>query len=174
MAEIKAEKMATRQAYGKTLVELGKTTPHLVVMDADLSKSTMTAEFGNSGSVFYEPPAGFDKVYYYDEGSFGLKFYLEAPSGAGQLSCYGYNSVYSTLSSGGVMSWEADLSSFTERRHTAPDGTELTILSNGSDAYIYVYLEDSFFAMHVYGAEDMSDADVDYAADAINYSNIGR
>lgn len=26
MAEIKAEKMATRQAYGKTLVELGKTT----------------------------------------------------------------------------------------------------------------------------------------------------
>ena len=30
MAEIKAEKMATRQAYGKTLVELGKTTPHLV------------------------------------------------------------------------------------------------------------------------------------------------
>lgn len=85
----------------------------------------MTAEFGNSGSVFYEPPAGFDKVYYYDEGSFGLKFYLEAPSGAGQLSCYGYNSVYSTLSSGGVMSWEADLSSFTERRHTAPDGTEL-------------------------------------------------
>ena len=44
MAEIKTEKMATRQAYGKTLVELGATTPHLVVMDADLSKSTMTAE----------------------------------------------------------------------------------------------------------------------------------
>ena len=48
MAEIKTEKMATRQAYGKTLVELGKTTPHLVVMDADLSKSTMTAEFGKA------------------------------------------------------------------------------------------------------------------------------
>ena len=135
----------------------------------------MTAEFGNSGSVFYEPPAGFDKVYYYDEGSFGLSFYLEPPSGAGQLSCYGCNSVYSTLSSGfGVSGWETDLSSFTERRHTAPDGTELTILSNGSDAYIYVYLEDSFFAMHVYGEGSLSDADVDYAADAINYSNIGR
>ena len=48
MAENKAEKMATRQAYGKTLVELGKTTPNLVVMDADLSKSTMTAEFGKA------------------------------------------------------------------------------------------------------------------------------
>lgn len=40
-----AEKMATRQAYGKALVEIGKENPNLVVMDADLSKSTMTAEF---------------------------------------------------------------------------------------------------------------------------------
>ena len=43
-----AEKMATRQAYGKALVELGKKHPELVVMDADLSKSTMTAEFGKA------------------------------------------------------------------------------------------------------------------------------
>lgn len=40
-----ADKMATRQAYGKVLVELGKENPNLVVMDADLSKSTMTNEF---------------------------------------------------------------------------------------------------------------------------------
>ncbi len=40
-----AEKMATRQAYGKALVEIGKENANLVVMDADLSKSTMTAEF---------------------------------------------------------------------------------------------------------------------------------
>ena len=43
-----AEKMATRQAYGKVLVELGAENPNLVVMDADLSKSTMTAEFGKA------------------------------------------------------------------------------------------------------------------------------
>ena len=43
-----ADKMATRQAYGKTLVELGATVPNLVVMDADLSKSTMTAEFSKA------------------------------------------------------------------------------------------------------------------------------
>lgn len=41
-----ADKMATRQAYGKKLVELGEKHKELVVMDADLSKSTMTAEFG--------------------------------------------------------------------------------------------------------------------------------
>ena len=40
------EKMATRQAYGKALVELGAKYDNLIVMDADLSKSTMTAEFG--------------------------------------------------------------------------------------------------------------------------------
>lgn len=44
----KGDKMATRQAYGKVLVELGAENPDLVVMDADLSKSTMTAEFGKA------------------------------------------------------------------------------------------------------------------------------
>lgn len=43
-----ADKMATRQAYGKALVELGGKHPELVVMDGDLSKSTMTAEFSKA------------------------------------------------------------------------------------------------------------------------------
>lgn len=36
---------STREAYGKTLVELGKELPNLVVLDADLSPSTMTKYF---------------------------------------------------------------------------------------------------------------------------------
>lgn len=43
-----ADKMATRQAYGKKLIELGEKYENLVVMDADLSKSTMTAEFSKT------------------------------------------------------------------------------------------------------------------------------
>lgn len=43
-----SEKMATRAAYGKALVEMGAENPDLVVMDADLSKSTMTAEFSKT------------------------------------------------------------------------------------------------------------------------------
>lgn len=43
-----AEKMATRAAYGKALVEIGAENPNLVVMDADLSKSTMTNEFSKT------------------------------------------------------------------------------------------------------------------------------
>lgn len=37
--------VSTREAYGKTLVELGKENPDIVVLDADLSKSTMTHLF---------------------------------------------------------------------------------------------------------------------------------
>lgn len=40
-----SEKMATRQAYGEVLMELGESNKDIVVLDADLSKSTMTAYF---------------------------------------------------------------------------------------------------------------------------------
>src|SRR5271169_4278344 len=37
---------ATRESFGKALAELGASNPNVVVLDADLSKSTYTAEFG--------------------------------------------------------------------------------------------------------------------------------
>jgi len=40
------ELIATRDAYGQALAELGGENPNVVVLDADLSKSTKTAEFG--------------------------------------------------------------------------------------------------------------------------------
>lgn len=40
-------KIATREAYGKALVELGRQDERIVVLDADLSKSTMTAFFAS-------------------------------------------------------------------------------------------------------------------------------
>lgn len=43
-----ADKQATRQAYGEVLVELGAKNKDLVVMDADLSKSTMTVGFSKA------------------------------------------------------------------------------------------------------------------------------
>lgn len=42
------EKQATRDAYGKALVELGRTYDNVVVLDADLSKSTKTADFAKA------------------------------------------------------------------------------------------------------------------------------
>lgn len=43
-----AEKIATRAAYGKALLELAEQEPDLVVLDADLSGSTMTKDFGKA------------------------------------------------------------------------------------------------------------------------------
>ena len=43
-----ADKQATRQAYGEVLVELGANKKDLVVMDVDLSKSTMTVGFSKA------------------------------------------------------------------------------------------------------------------------------
>ncbi|NOQ43739.1 MAG: transketolase family protein, partial [Dehalococcoidia bacterium] len=37
-----AEEMSIRNAYGNTLVELGRENENIVVLDADLSRSTMT------------------------------------------------------------------------------------------------------------------------------------
>jgi len=36
---------STREAYGKTLVEMGRQNPNIIVLDADLSKSTQTGLF---------------------------------------------------------------------------------------------------------------------------------
>ncbi|HOA82947.1 MAG TPA: transketolase family protein [Thermodesulfovibrio thiophilus] len=45
LSEFYGKDMATRDAYGITLVELGKKNPDIVVLDADLSCSTKTAKF---------------------------------------------------------------------------------------------------------------------------------
>lgn len=134
-----------------------------------------------SGRLFNDTPAGYDKVYYYDEGTFAVVWFIDLPDG-GQAWCYGYNSMYGTLSSGSELSWAEDIDSFTARTHVCPDGTEVTILSNGGDeAYIYVYLENSFFAENIdstgpiiTGKDALTDADLDYIADNINYSVIGK
>ncbi|KUO62001.1 MAG: transketolase [Gracilibacter sp. BRH_c7a] len=43
--EEKVKKIATRDAYGQALVKLGNENTDIVVLDADLSKSTKTADF---------------------------------------------------------------------------------------------------------------------------------
>ncbi|TCO73142.1 transketolase family protein [Marinisporobacter balticus] len=40
-----SKKIATRESYGKALVSLGKANENVIVLDADLSKSTKTADF---------------------------------------------------------------------------------------------------------------------------------
>ena len=59
MSDVK--KIATRESYGRTLVELGKENDKIVVLDADLAESTKTGVFkkafpggGGHGSVCFQ------------------------------------------------------------------------------------------------------------------------
>ena len=126
------------------------------------------------GDLFTQSPRGFDKVYYFDEGSFCVSYYLDSIAGQ-RLNCYGYNSMYATLSSGReVVTRIQDPARFQTRTHTAPDGTELTILQSGSEAFLYAYLADSFFEEQITAEHTLTDAEVDAAADFLIYSNIGK
>ena len=128
---------------------------------------------GCSGELFREIPWGFDKVYYFDEGTFCVSYDHELSDGR-RVNCYGYNSMYATLSSGReVVSRITDPEQFLVRTHTASDGTELTIMQKENEAFLYVYLPNSFFEMHIQSDGILSEADVDAVADNLNYSNIG-
>jgi hypothetical protein len=83
--------------------------------------------------------------------------------------------MYATLSSGReVVSRITEPERFQARTHTALDGTELTIMQKDKEAFLYVYLPDSFFEMHIQSDSVLSDADVDAVADNLNYGNIGK
>lgn len=137
----------------------------------------LTANFAGSGNIFAETPVGFDKVYWFPEGNFCVSWYYELPGGD-RVTCCGFNSRYDVLTNGSEAgTTEVDAASFTARSHTAPDGTELTILSNGREAYICAWLENSFFAEHVNG--ELRDVELtaellDEIADMLIYSRIGK
>lgn len=144
----------------------------------------MTAQIC-AGNIFYETPAGFDKLYWYDEGTFGVSYFLDIGNSGRQLNCYGYNSVYTTLSTGSevISTSIRDNESYSSRTHVCPDGTEVEIVYSDSIAYFYVYLDHSFFAgdvtVNTYapgydGNNTLTDAEIDLAVDSINYSLINK
>ena len=88
-------------------------------------------------------------------------------------SCYLYNSPYGTLSSGTeIFDGVKDIASFSERTHTTPDGTVLTVLENGTDMFAYVYLDNSFVTLHIVQLKGLSEAEVDAILDMVDFSTI--
>lgn len=125
-------------------------------------------------SFFRTKPFGFDKFYFYDEGSFGISYAVEETLWQG-TTVYIYNSPYSTLSSGDEVSGTLlnDISTFTTRSHISPDGTELTVMQSGGEVYAYVYLENSYLALHVHSFDGLTEAEADAVLDMVDYSTIG-
>lgn len=122
---------------------------------------------------FRTEPTGYDKFYYFDEGTFAVSFYTGEDQSYTGTSCYLYNSPYGTLSSGyEIFDVVKDISAFTVRSHTTPDGAELTVLQNGTEAFAYIYLDDSFVTLHISQAAGMGDAEIDAILDMMDFSTI--
>ena len=66
-----------------------------------------------------------------------------------------------------------DVNAFSSRSHTTPDGTELTVLQNGTDIFAYVYLENSFVTLNIKQPEGVSEAEIDAILDMVDFSVIG-
>ena len=124
-------------------------------------------------SFFRTEPTGYDKFYYFDEGTFAVSFYTTENLTNTGTSCYLYNSPYGTLSSGYEIFTEVgDVSAFSTRNHTAPDGTVLTVLQNDTEIYAYVYLENSFVTLHITQLNGLSEAEIDAILDMVDFSTI--
>ena len=134
--------------------------------------ATLVAEKCCHGDFFKETPLGFDKFYYFDEGSFAVSWYpVFTPER--QVVCYVYNAAYGTLFSGNEVGGIAfDLDSFTERSHTCPDGTVFTVLESPDQAFFYAYLSNSYLCGSI--GLGMTESEVDAVLDSVCWSNIGK
>ena len=142
-----------------------------------LSREELTQKIneiaGGNHSFFRTEPTGYDKFYYWDEGTFAVSFYTTDDMSNMGTSCYLYNSPYGTLSSGyEIISEVSDVNAFSPRIHTTPDGTDVTVLHNGADMFAYVYLDNSFVNMQIFQPEGLSDEEIDSIIDMVDFSVI--
>ena len=129
------------------------------------------------GDYFATAPVGFDKVYWLPDGDFCVSYYLDLQQEGYQnwTGCYAYCSSYEVFHDGWeVGTWLLDGVKTTERRYTAADGTELTIICAGKQAVIYAFLPDYFFTETVWSTVELDDEALDMIAESIHYQNIGR
>ena len=124
------------------------------------------------GDFFRETPLGFDKFYAFDEGSFGVCWFVVFTPER-QVTCFVYNAAYGTLFSGREVSGVAyDLDSFTERSHSCPDGTVFTVLESPEQTYFYTYLPNSYLCGTV--GLGLTADEIDAVLDSVIWSNIGK
>ena len=143
-----------------------------------LSREELTGKINQicaGGKNFFRvEPTGYDKFYYFDEGTFAVSFYTTDDFTNSGTRCYLYNSPYGTLSSGfEIIAEVEDASAMTSYIHTTPDGSEVTVLHNGADMYAYIYLENSFVTLSFHQTNGLSTEEINSIIDMVNFSAIG-
>ena len=125
------------------------------------------------GELFRTVPTGYDKFYYFDEGTFAVSFYTTNDFTNSGTRCYLYNSPYGTLSSGfEIIAEVEDTSAMNSYVHTTQDGKEVTVLHSGADMYAYIYLENSFVTLSFHQTDGLSAEEINSIIDMVNFSAI--
>lgn len=157
--------------------------------------SQLSAAVGK-GDV-YTPAPQFDHFFYFDNGSFQSIANVTLSDSRRMYTCIS-NTAYNEMVDGreaGAFTVE-DPASLKTRSYTSKDGTELTISQNDTQAIVYAYLDNSYVVVDMSiaawrqsptGGEteeqlaamresdlSLSEDAVNYAADCINFSNIGK
>ena len=153
--------------------------------DSDEGLNQSLGQAVGSGDIYREAPE-FDHYSTFKSGSFQSAANIPLADGR-RLSTYLCSTAYGEMVDGlevGGFSVRED-EPMTTRSYTAADGTELTISQNGSQAIVYAYLDGSYITMTMEinsyrspGVREtdfsLDEATVNYAADFINYKNIGK
>lgn len=179
-----AEKLEELAAEYGLILRSGKDTKY-AGDDSDEGLNRSLGQAVGSGDIYRQAPE-FDHYSTFQSGSFQSA--ANIPLGDGRrLSTYlcstAYNEMVDGREVGGFTVREDE--PMTTRSYTAADGTELTISQNGSQAIVYAYLDKSYITMTMEinscrspGVQEtdfsLDEETVNYAADFINYKNIGK
>lgn len=179
-----AEKLEALAAEYGLILRSGQVT-RFAGDDSDEGLNRSLGQAVGSGDVYRQAPE-FDHYSTFQSGSFQSSAYIPLDDGR-RLSTYlcstAYNEMVDGREVGGFTVREDE--PMTTRSYTAADGTELTISQNSTQAIIYAYLDKSYITMTVQinnlrspGVREtdftMDEDTVNYAADFINYKNIGK
>lgn len=179
-----AEKLEALAAEYGLILHSGQVT-RFAGDDSDEGLNRSLGQAVGSGDIYRQAPK-FDHYSTFQSGSFQSSAYIPLDDGR-KLSTYLCSTTYNEMVDGrevGGFTVRED-EPMTTRSYTAADGTELTISQNSTQAIIYAYLDKSYITMTMEinnlrspGVREtdftMDEDTVNYAADFINYKNIGK
>ena len=129
-----------------------------------------------SGDFFTGDVSYFDKFYWFDGGSFGASYGIDGPSGSRIDTYIRYTPLNEYVMGNEVGSYIFDdEDSFEPRSHLTADGTELTVCENDTEALVYGYLDSGYCVLDIHkNGDTLTEEDVNYALDFLNFTAIGK
>lgn len=128
-----------------------------------------------SGELFSGGVSWFDKFYWFDGGSFGASYAIDAPSGSRVNTYIRYTPLNEYVDGREVGYYLFDGEGFEPRSYVTQDGTALTVCQNDGQAMVYGYLDGGYCVLELHNDDGaLTEDDVDYALEFLHFSAIGK